>query len=267
MSHAPSMAELQRWFKQSISPRAGAPSPALTAVLNPQGGEPGVQRLAVYAGGYVVRIRAALAEVYEAVRWAVGEPVFARLAEAYARRHPSQDYNLSAVGRHLPAFLEADPVTQRLPFLPDLARLEWTVCRAFHAFERPPCDAATVERLALSDGESVRLIFQPAVAVVTSAWPILDCWTVRRQPREQVDLEIVNRPQHVRVFRRGVEVRCEVVSPDEAQALSGLLAGKAIGDVYHELAASRGEPSPPLVAEWFARWMRDGMITDLVWSP
>ena len=260
MAHAPSLEELQRWMRDRISPsRIGQAEPS-DAVLNPQRGVPGEERMAVYAGGYLIRVREALAEVYEAVHQMVGERQFAELARAYAARHPSRDYNLTLSGRHLPEFLLDWPLTQRLPFLPDLARLEWRICAAFHAFEQPPLDAKRLSQLSLDQWDRVRLGFQPSVALVSSAWPIRDLWEARTMPRERIDIDLVNRPQRVLVYRQEVRVVCDLVPEAQHAVLDGLLRGDTLWAVCQRLAGySETEPLP--LQDWFFTWFGRGLIT------
>ena len=245
-----------------VHPGEGAASAASEGqpALNPQRGVPGAERMAVYAEGYRARAEEALREVYEAIRHVVGARAFAALTRAYTQAHPSQDYNLSVIGRHLQAFLSTYPLTRDLPFLPDLARLEWAVSQAFHAQESPPLDAASLAALSPDDWHRLRLPLQPAVQVVASAWPILDIWQARQAPREAVQITVVDRPQWVLVFRRGWAVQCRLLAQDQAAVLTQLREGRTLGDVCDALAASG--PPPPLT-DWFAGWARDGLITGL----
>ncbi len=258
----PSLRQFQQWMKSRILPGASADASMNDALFNPQRGTPGVERLSVYAGGYVTRIREALAEVYEAVHHVVGEGVFTELAHDYAARHPSHDYNLSFSGRFLPEYLTTWPRTQQLPFLPDLARLEWRICEAFHAFEQRPLDPAQFTSWSLDAWNSARLIFQSSAGVVESAWPIRDIWEARTQPREAISIELVNRPQQVLVFRQQLQVRCELLDAPQARALDALLHGATLGTMCHELAQQSDQSLP--VTEWFTRWMREGLIVQIV---
>lgn len=262
----PSLREFQQWMKARI--RAGHAAAATTALhsdevlLNAQGGVPGVERVAeVYGGGYRTRIREALAEVYEAVRFVLGESRFAELANTYAERFPSHDYNLSFAGRHLPELLAGWPLTQELPFLPDLARLEWLVCQAFHAFDEPPADLAPLAAMPVKAWAQVRLRFQPSVGLIASAWPIRDIWAARSGPRGTVNVKLVNQPQRVLVCRRGVTVTCELLEEDAFALLQRLAAGEPLGAACGALARqAAGEP--PLAA-WFARWAGQGLIRQI----
>ena len=257
--HEPSLRQVQQWMKSRIRPQdARASSEARTTLLNPQRGTPGETRLAVYAEGYVARIRESLAEVYEAVQHVLGKRAFAELACGYAQRHPSHDYNLSLVGRHLPEFLRTSALAQRLPFLPDLAALEWLVYRAFHAVEQAPLDPSRLVKLPPEEWDQARLTFQPAVGVVASAWPILDIWETRTRVRSEINIDLANRPQRVLVFRQQLQVRCELLDEPQSLLLDGLLKGQTLGAVCAALSQHHEETLP--VAQWFTEWARRGLL-------
>ena len=254
----PSLRELQLRMKAHIQPRVASEPGEVPLQL--QRGTPGAERLAVYAAGYVARIEEALAEVYEAVRHIVGAGQFSALARAYAAARPSHDYNLSRTGRHLPDFLAAYPLTTRLPFLPDLAVLEWRVAEAFHAFHEPPAAAQDPAGWTDDDWARVRIHFQPSVSVVSSAWPVLDLWSARTQPRQTIDLQVTGRPQDVLVFRRDdLHVRCELLQAPQARLLSLLLQGQPLGAACAALAKTPAADALP-AAQWFAAWRQAGLI-------
>ena len=263
----PSLRDVQRWMQSRILPPERAAAEALSTVeLNPQAGDPGVERLSVYSGGYVARMQEALEEAYEAVRHVLGARAFGELARGYAARYPSRDYNLSMAGRNLPVFLGFYPLTRELPFLPDLAALEWKVVEAFHAFDRPPLDPARLAAIPPEDWDRLRLAFQPSVGRIASAWPVLDVWEARKQPVGEVRIDLANRPQRVLVARRGLEVRCELMDELQDKTLAALLEGKTLGEVCGQAAAEADGGSPPL-AEWFTRWAGNGLVAEVSSTP
>ena len=259
----PPLQNIQDWIKSRIQPiEQNQPLPPVGSpqtFLNPQGGVPGEERMAVYANGYLVRIREALAEVYEALRHVLGEDKFSGLCHAYVYRHPSFDYNLNFVGKKLPEFLESSLLTKSFPFLPDLARLEWLVWRAFHAFEEPALDSRQIAEIPMDDWEKTQIIFQPSVGLISSLWPILDIWRIRRDSSDKMSVDLTHRPQQILIGRRGDQVRCEGLDENQYRLLSGLLSGKSLGVVCEELAGAADEQEFPIAA-WFSEWVRDGLI-------
>jgi len=260
----PSLHELQQWMKAKILSDPSTGLPEEQSFLNAQRDTPGLERLTIYAGGYLERTREALADVYEAVEHVLGPRRFTELARAYASRYASHDYNLSLRGRHLPEFLAQHTPSRDLPFLPDLARLEWLICLAFHAFDEPPSfgpaqDGARVTGLSLDEWDRAHFAFQPSVGCVASAWPIRDVWEARARPVADVNIDLVNRPQRVLVFRRDTHVVCELLDEGPHRVLEALLSGRTLGDVCRELAEEAREPSPEISA-WFSHWVQNGLV-------
>ena len=239
---SPSLRETQRWMKARVL-----------------AGDPNDERLSVYSGGYLARVQEALEEAYPAVRHILGVRAFSELARDYAAGHPSRSYNLSRAGLHLPGFLPTHPLTKELPFLPDLAWLEWQVVEAFHAFDRPPMDPARLAAIPPKDWDRLKLAFQPSVGRVASAWPILDIWEARDRPVAEVRIDLIDRPQRVLVFRKAWIVRCELIDERQDAALQALLSGKTLGELCGLLSVGPAAGDPPL-ADWFSRWAASGLV-------
>lgn len=256
------LAEVQRWMRRRIYPdlqeadRGSEGSVPAWVELNAQGGEPGETRLDVYTDGYTARIAESLKEVYEAVLHYLGEGMFARVAHDYAATRPSRNFDLGMAGGDFAVFLKSAKVTEKLPFLPDLAQLEWKVARAFHAHDTEPLDPAAMARFQPEDWEHLVFRFRPSVDLFRSSWPVVDLWRARRTPIAEIDLELANRPQCALVHRAGFKVGCEALESEEFKVLEGLKAGRTLGSVCDALAAeieNADEAALPLDV-WFGRW-------------
>ena len=260
-SGTPPLQQLLRWMKSRILLTNQKMNPdSLETFLNPQGGEPGIERLLVYAEGYPARIREALADIYEAVHHVLGEEKFTELAEAYARNFPSRYYNLTDAGCHLPEFLKSWPWTQTFPFLCELARFEWQVSQAFHAFEEPPLDPTRLADLTLEDWGETRLRFQASVSLMVFEWPVVDLWKARKLSLEEVKPDLfTKKTQRVLLARNGLLIRAELLNEQQYPFLQNLLAGKTLGEACEALSLGEEEELPP-VAQWFASWIQEGIV-------
>lgn len=246
--------EVQEWMKAFIQPVGK--KPAGETILNTQGGDPGQKRMEVYAEGYVVRLYEGMSQIYETVHALIGHDEFMQLAEKYAARYPSKDYNLNKAGIHFPDLLRENPV-KAMPYLEDLARLEWQISEAFHAFDKPPFDRKQLESIPLEDWEHARLTFQPSVSLVTSEWPIMDIWQTREKINQ--DICVKKNRQYVLVGRKGLQARCEALNDKQYRMLEGLFCGRTLGEVCEELAMMPGNENLP-VAQWFSAWVGDELI-------
>ena len=90
----------------------------------------------IYSSGYLTRLVEALENDYSALARVVGPGPFGSLIQRYVAAHPPRSFDLRYAGDRLATFLEQDPLTGDLPFLPDLARLEWLLAEAFVAKDR-----------------------------------------------------------------------------------------------------------------------------------
>lgn len=210
------------------------------------------ERLQVHAQGYPARIHDALADTYPAVARLLGGPAFRALAQRYAAAVPLASYNLNDAGAGLGELLRHDPAGREQPVLADLAELEWRVARAFHAVERAPLDPGRLG-WTVNDWAAAVLQFQPAVAVLSSAWPLLAIWADSESAETRPQIA-----EHLLIRRAGLVVRCEAIAAEECAALRLLLAGHALGESMERLAATGIDPSA--VSEWFARWVAAGML-------
>ncbi len=137
------LAALQRWFT-SIVVRPGRLYDKIlaadhtysidnTIAVRSSPEVSGVERIQIYARGYVLRLMECLRADYPVLRSLMGEEVFDMFAQAYLGSLPSSSYSLYDLGYHFPDFLEAsrprdngDTAEQQSQFgLPiELARLE-----------------------------------------------------------------------------------------------------------------------------------------------
>ncbi len=219
-------------------------------------------RLGAYVGGYPARIHEALCEAYPALRHVIGEGTFWNLVDRYRPSVPAGSYSLADVGVDLPSFLVADEIADRFAFAPDLTRLEWAVQAAFHATLGVPFDPSPLAVWTPEQWEAAVLEFRSDVALVDSRWPIVEVWNVREVAVEEIDLDLRDRPQSALIHRSGFGVTCRVAPVGEASALAMLMGGASLGKAMSELDSAGDEVpvSQADVMDWFAGWMRDGLI-------
>lgn len=256
--------DLQQAFARAIfEPHPVLAAPPQTHVHSallavPPGAELG-ERLGIHRNGLPARVHDALREAHPATAHILGAATFAETVARFISLRPLRTANLNHVGETFPAFLRDDAISERLPFVADLARLEHAVQHAFHAQAVAPITSATLTDLHDIDWSRAVLRFQPAVAVVESSWPVLDLWQARDTPREAIDIELIGRAQAVVVHRVEFSVHCEILDAPQARALGMCLAAKPFGEMIAAVADSGVDGTR--VASWTNRWMRAGWIT------
>src|SRR5580658_8596386 len=98
------------------------------------------ERLEIYNRQYWFRLLDCLYDDYPGLRAVLGDRRFARLAQAYLARHPSESFSLRNLGQHLLEFLAAEPqwVAPHQSLALDMARLEWAQIEAFDNEAKAP---------------------------------------------------------------------------------------------------------------------------------
>ncbi len=257
----PSLIEIQTSMRdQIVSPSSNSSSRQVSEWLNPQGSAQGIERLSVYAAGYIARTHDGLLEAFQAVCNLVGADYFHDLVKDYVRQYPSKTYNLSLIGKNLPEFLETSPLKQTFPFLPDLARLEWLIVESFHAFDEKPVDQSEFSKVPVEEWEAAKFKFQPSVRLFESNWQIADIWKARRK-LEGTKLNIQKTIQRVLIFRRDFQVQIETLEALQFSLYERLMKGETLGEACEILADEIGDQMPP-IAEWFSRLCAQGILME-----
>lgn len=250
----PKLDEIQHWFADEMFKKNKT---ALADCLDSQAGDPGIDRIEVYAEGYPARIREALHEAYPAIHKILGEAVFTDLALEYSKSRSFEHYNLGRAADFFPEFLSLTKWKEDFPFLRDLAELEFSVQRAFHAEIKPSATGADFAEKAAVDGENLIFNFQPHVFGVRSFWPILDIWNARNLEAAQVNIQVEGRAQAVLIYRKNEKVMCQKAEALEIAVLKSLMEGNSLGKAF-EVMTEADDMTP--VQGWFSNWLLNGLI-------
>ncbi|BCL76361.1 DUF2063 domain-containing protein [Jeongeupia sp. HS-3] len=185
----------------------------------------------------------ALENAFPTVAALVGSVWFRAMAHAYVLAVPAPSANLHDDGETLGDFLAGFVPAAGLPYLADVARLDWTRHCGWHAID---AESVAPDRLAQLDPgafAAARLRFHPAVSLCISRdWPIAD---IAAMHEGGAVADLATGGQAVLVWRDG----WHALSPDEAGWLAALMAGETLGTALG-LAATDPEP---LLALLFAR--------------
>lgn len=118
----------------------------------------------------------ALGDLFPVTRQVVGDDFFLQTAKEFLRQEPPGAATLLHWGGGYPAFLQQYAPADQLPYLPDLARLEWRRHLALHGPDAPPLTAADLAALPPEQADEVTLCLHPTAQLVVSEWPVLDLW-------------------------------------------------------------------------------------------
>lgn len=247
--------ELQLRFAAALAPGAGPIDPTLLDLIREGGGLDPPRRIEIYAEMYRARLVDVLREDFPRTAAAVGDEAFRALACRYLTRHPSEHPSVRHVGGRLAAFVAGEPSLP--PWLADLARLEWARVEVFDAADAEPLRLEDLHALPPADWPALRFRPIPACAVVESAWPIHEIWTVAGTS----DLSHVTpTPAVVRVWREGFEVSHAAMGQTERRVFPMLQRGESFAALC-SAADGDGDAAAREIGALLLRWLEDQLLT------
>ncbi|HUH93336.1 MAG TPA: DNA-binding domain-containing protein [Casimicrobiaceae bacterium] len=231
----PSLSELQRGFAAAtlFGDRA-----ALTALGIVGGRLEAAARLAIYHNSVLGNYRKALGATYPVVRALVGAAFFGAAVEAFVRAHPSSRGDVNRYGGELARFLAAYPPARPLPYLPDVARLEWAIDQAGIAADVPPLALAALAALPPDELPRLRFRLHPSARLVASAYPLFRIWQAHQPGHEDDRVDLGEGGDALLVLRAAGAVAVQRLSRGVHAFLLALGHNLALADaVDHALAA------------------------------
>jgi hypothetical protein len=167
----PSIAADQDIFARALLWRdeAGPPSVCGPSSAPPQ------RRFTVYRNNVFASLTACLAARFPAVARLVGEEFFAVTSRVFIDQYPPASPALLEYGEEFAAFLQTFEPASGLPYLADVARLEWHVATAYHAADARPVGASALQRLG-ENSPDARIDLHPSCATLISRYPIYSIW-------------------------------------------------------------------------------------------
>jgi hypothetical protein len=157
------------------------------------------QRLEIYRNNIVASLCEALSRTFPVVCRLVDRRYFDHAATAFIRSSPPAEPRLSHYGAGFADFLAR--FCPSLPYLADVARLEWQINEASHESWMPAITLAQAS-LGARSGD-IFLMLQPSVRIFESAWPALAIWQANLpQITDPPELEIAQGEENLLVHRR-----------------------------------------------------------------
>ena len=158
-------------------------------------------RFALYRGNQSANWHKTLVAAYPVVLALVGEEFFGGLARAYGRAQPSDNPDLNQFGARFGAFLRDFPHAAQLPYLPDLAALEWAVHRAHYAPLRDGLSAEQLAAIAPDEIEAATFRLHPAVQLLSSQWAVTPLWLAHQPDSGVAFPDAMHAPSYALVAR------------------------------------------------------------------
>jgi len=253
-----------QWAQALLDPSASRP-----AHLHGPGSVRGQTGLSVHRNNVLSGLIDVLADSFDVVQQLVGVEFFRAMAAQFVRLHPPQSPILLHYGAAMPAFIRQFEPAAVLPYLADVAQLEWCRQVALHAADAP----AAAQRARLRDPldlarldpglQHTAALLHPSVACLAADHAAVSVW--RAHQTETPALALANldwqRPEQACIWRLDDQVLVQALVPAELTFLQALQAGHSLARAEHLAAAS----STHVDAVGLLSWMqRQGLLIGLM---
>jgi hypothetical protein len=187
-------------------------------------------RVSIYRNNAREIFRKALAASYPTVAALVGHDCFRTLARDYVLSHESRSGNLIDFGEAFPELLTSLYGGGEFAYLPDVARLDWAMERAYHAADAAPTDLALLAAVPAERRDELRFVLHPALQLVASRYPIYSIWRMHQPSVESDVVRLDAGAEHVLVARYHDEVVLRLLNASDLEFITSLRNGNALAE-------------------------------------
>jgi hypothetical protein len=236
------LAELQNSFAQYLrSPAGESADSRLVEQVRRQGlaAEP---RLSVYKYNLFTRLIEALVATYPAVLRLVGAEFFRFAAQEYIASSTPRSPTLLEYGATFPEFLRDFAPAASVPYLADVARLEYLYLESYHAAEAVSGTAEDLQAILAGQRSDAGIHLHPSARLMSSPFPVSRIWEINVRPTPIDDqIEIPGESEHLLIVRPQAVVEVRRVAFGAHAALAAFARGASLREA--QSAASTAEPA------------------------
>lgn len=182
------------------------------------------ERLKIYRTNIIGSLSDVLSSTFPAIKKLVGEAFFGTMARSFIFRSPPQAACLNIYGAGFDEFIKTYDPAKSLPYLADMATLEYALNQAYHA---PDDTALEPQALRTADLENIQFTPRASAFLIQSDYA-LDALHAFCSDETQTPPQI-EKPICLLVHRPELETQITPLSDDEFMLLQQLFDGKTFG--------------------------------------
>lgn len=229
----PPLSELQGDFAAAaMNPAAPVP-----ASVTSHTGAPPVKRFNVYRNNIHAGLIAVLEGRFPVVARLVGAEFFAATARVYIELHPPRSPILMEYGATFAAFLEGFEPVADVPYLPDVARIEWAWSAAYYAADAEPLAIEELGKIPPDEAGAMTFVLHPSVSTVRSRYPVVTIWSANCADGEPGPIDAGSGGEDAMILRPEMTVEVRRLPAGGADFIDALAQGRTLGQAA--AAASR----------------------------
>jgi hypothetical protein len=221
---------------------------------------PAVARLSVYRHHVLESLGRALAATFPTVEALVGADFFRGVARAFIGQALPAQPVLAEYGADFPGFIADYEPARGLPYLADVARLDWALNLAFHAPLGGRLQAADLSALPAERLPSMSIGLTAGTVLVSSHYPLDRIWEASQPGAANGTVDLNSGAANLLVLRRLEDAAFVSLSASEAAFVIALAEGRSLERATE--AAFQADPGFDLSTS-FARLLALGAFAAL----
>ena len=272
MRAKPGLATTQEWMQTVIvhpgsdrqavaSPKARkmVPLRQFPRVIRPSQTLDSFDRIGIYRGMYLARLREALEADYPGLLHFLGRKRFSDLVAGYIGRYPSRSYTLNRVGDHLPGYVRQRPGMVRKEFVYELACFELLMSQLFDAEESAVLTPEAIAAVPPESWERARLKPITALSVQAHRYPVGAYLEAISQGKPRPSTR--RKDNWAVVYRRNYALCWLDLTRPAYRLLHALVRGIPLGEALSTVLSNRRQPVGEVqLFSWFRGWVTEGLF-------
>ena len=228
------LSETQSKFAKAVmNPCATAP-----AFVTSHSGPRPLKRFNVYRNNIHASLRGVLEGRFPAVARLVGEEFFHATAQVFISEHPPRSPILMEYGETFSEFLEEFEPVADLPYLPDIARIEWAWNVAYYAQDAEPIPVSELGSIAPEVIAATVFDLHPSLSVVRSHFPAVTIWSANIDKGEPEPIDAGAGGEDAMVLRPDTHVEVRRLPAGGAVFIEALRSSRPLGEAAAEAQAA-----------------------------
>ena len=206
------MSQIQIEFWQGLTSSNGA----ITELINETTKFSAQERFEVYKTTARSVHVAALLDSYPVCRRILGDQFFKLIAKQYFLEVCSCNPDLNNYGGsfagHIAYLYATRNELKQLPYLPDLARLEWCYQNAYYVADETEFDIQKFQQSSQLKQADLILSLQHGVTPLTSRFPVYEIWSMHQEGNKVIAISLESTQQYFCISRRDNRVNIDLIN-------------------------------------------------------
>lgn len=194
-------------------------------------------RLQIYQNNVVGSLAMAMQLTYPLIVILTGESFAENVMRSFVRENPPRQACLARYGEGFDRYIESCAPARSLPYLADIARLEWAMNESLYAKDDGALDPSDLQNVLGCELADMTLSLRSSVRLMESRWPLLAIreFCLQENKDESQTLDLDQGGCKVMIYRPFLSAEIESPDSSEYDFLKGVKEGSSLGDILENV--------------------------------